>query len=127
MTYGRAATIGTAGADFVGCDVGASLRSSSRSLRVFTPGELRIFDSLRLRLFVPWDGGFTMNHRPLADDHGYRGIEYGVFENNPGDWLWAYYPKVGCGVKTQGSVKGDLRTAVAACKAAIDAWLGARS
>ena len=66
-----------------------------------------------------------MNHRPLADDHGYRGIEYGVFQRDLGDWQWAFYPKVPCGVKTQGSVRGNQSTAVAACKAAIDAWLGA--
>jgi hypothetical protein len=66
-------------------------------------------------------GGFTM--KPLADSYGYRGIEFGVFELNPGDWQWVFYPKVGCGVKTLGSVKGNLSAAVAACKAAIDAWL----
>jgi hypothetical protein len=65
-----------------------------------------------------------MNHRSLADIHGYRGVEYGVFERSPGDWQWTYYPKVGTGMKTQGSAKGDREAAVAACKAAIDAWLG---
>ena len=56
--------------------------------------------------------------------HGYRGVWYDVFERDPGDWEWTYYPKAGVGVKTQGSVKGDRESAVAACKAAIDAWLG---
>lgn len=65
-----------------------------------------------------------MPYKPLVDVHGYRGVEYGVFERNPGDWQWAYYPKVGVGVKTQGSVKGDQRAAVRACWAAIDDWLG---
>jgi hypothetical protein len=65
------------------------------------------------------EGGFTM-----TNDRGYRGIEYGVFQRDPDDWQWAFYPKVRCGVKTQGSAKGNQSTAVAACKAAIDAWLG---
>ena len=65
-----------------------------------------------------------MNHRPLADIHGHRGVEYSVHEVSPGEWQWTYYPKVGTGVKTHGTVKGDHAAAVAACKAAIDAWLG---
>jgi hypothetical protein len=65
-----------------------------------------------------------MDHRPLAAVHGYRDVEYGVHERSPGDWQWTYYPKVGFGVKTQGSAKGSRDDAVSACKVAIDAWLG---
>jgi hypothetical protein len=36
-----------------------------------------------------------------------RWVEYGVFERSPGDWEWTYYPKVGIGMKTQGSTKGS--------------------
>jgi hypothetical protein len=65
-----------------------------------------------------------MDHRPLADIHGYRGIEYGTHEGGPGEWVWTYYPKAEVGPKAQGKVKGDKAAAVKACKAAIDAWLG---
>jgi hypothetical protein len=63
-------------------------------------------------------------HRPLADIHGYRGVEYAVWELSPGDWQWTYYPKAEVGVKAEGSAKGDREIARAACTAAIDAWLG---
>jgi hypothetical protein len=66
----------------------------------------------------------AIDHRPLAAVHGYRNVEHAVYERSPGDWEWTYYPKVGEGVKTQGFVKGNRDDAVAACKAAIDAWLG---
>ena len=65
-----------------------------------------------------------MKHRPIADTHGYRGVEYDVFERSPDDWEWTYYPKPEIGPKAQGSSKGNRDAAVAACKAAIDAWLG---
>lgn len=66
----------------------------------------------------------AMDHRPLAAVHGYRDVEYGVHQRGPDDWVWTYYPKVGIGLKTQGSATGNRDDAVAACKAAIDAWLG---
>jgi hypothetical protein len=66
-----------------------------------------------------------MNYRPAAETHGYRGVEYGVFERAPGDWEWTYHPKMwSSGEITRGSAKGDREAAIAACKAAIDAWLG---
>lgn len=40
---------------------------------------------------------FAMS-RPVADVHGYRGIEFGVDEDGSGEWQWAYYPKVGTGL-----------------------------
>jgi hypothetical protein len=68
-----------------------------------------------------------MIHRPIADVHGYRGIEYSINEEKAGEWEWKYYPKVGEGVATGGRVKGTRETAVAACKAAIDQWLGPKN
>jgi hypothetical protein len=65
-----------------------------------------------------------MSHRPIADIHGYRGVEYGVSETRPGEWKWKYYPKIEHGTDKGGTVKGDRDTAVAAVKAAIDEWLG---
>jgi hypothetical protein len=62
--------------------------------------------------------------RRLSDVHGYRGVEYGIHDEGQGLWQWAYYPKIGEGVATRGQVKGDRETATAACKAAIDEWLG---
>jgi hypothetical protein len=65
--------------------------------------------------------------RPIADIYGYRGIEYGVFETAPGEWDWTYYPKIEKGTRGRGHVKGNREAAIAACKAAIDAWLGPES
>lgn len=62
--------------------------------------------------------------RPLADIYGYRGIEYGVHEGENGVWRWNYYPKVERGSKGSGTIKGTREEAIAACKAAIDQWLG---
>jgi hypothetical protein len=56
-------------------------------------------------------------------DTPYRGIEFGVQDEGQGVWSWTYYPKIGEGIaKTQ--VNGTRETAIAACKAAIDEWLG---
>ena len=65
--------------------------------------------------------------RQLADVTGYRGIEFDVHDEGQGVWQWAYYPKVGGGVAKRGQVKGNRETAIAACKAAIDEWLGPKS
>jgi hypothetical protein len=64
------------------------------------------------------------DHRPLANIYGYRDVEYGTHPGAAGEYVWTYYPKLGTGEKTQGTVKGDKDAAVKACKAAIDAWLG---
>ena len=63
-------------------------------------------------------------NKPLADKHGYRGIEFGVHRAGQNDWRWAYYPTAGTVVAERGKVKGTRQTAVEACKAAIDKWLG---
>ncbi len=65
--------------------------------------------------------------RSLADVHGYRGVEYCVYAGNPGDWEWKYYPKVGEGIATGGRVSGTRENAIAACKVAIDDWLGPKT
>jgi hypothetical protein len=62
--------------------------------------------------------------RRLSDVHGYRGVEYGIHDEGQGIWHWAYYPKIGEGLAARGRVKGNRETAIAACKAAIDEWLG---
>jgi len=55
----------------------------------------------------------------------YRGINFGTHPGKQGDWHWTYYPKVNTGIAAQkGTVKGTQEAAVAACKAAIDEWLG---
>jgi len=63
-----------------------------------------------------------MNHKPLADIHSYRGVEYSVHEKAPGEWEWKYYPKVEDGDAKGGTVKGDRDAALKAVKAAIDEW-----
>jgi hypothetical protein len=63
-------------------------------------------------------------NRPLADKYGYRGIEYGVHEEESGVWQWNYYPKVEHGPKGSGTIRGTQEEAIAACRAAIDQWLG---
>jgi hypothetical protein len=57
-------------------------------------------------------------------DSIYRGIEYGVELDDHGDWRWAFYPKIGLGMKNSGKVKGTREQAISACKAAIDKFLG---
>jgi hypothetical protein len=66
-------------------------------------------------------------HRPLADQHGYRGIEYSVWQTSQETWNWGYYPKVERGLAKRGQVQGDKGTALIAVKAAIDEFLGPRS
>jgi hypothetical protein len=56
-------------------------------------------------------------------DLPYRGIEYGVHCDEQGVWHWAYYPKIGEGVREGGKLQGTREMAIAACKAAIDKWL----
>jgi hypothetical protein len=68
-----------------------------------------------------------MTHKPLADVHGYRGIEYGVLEAKPGEWEWSYHPKLERGPAKRGQVRGTRETAIAACEAAIDEWLGPKN
>jgi hypothetical protein len=60
----------------------------------------------------------------IGDTLPYRGIEYGVHDEGQDAWHWAYYPKIGTGVVKRGQVQGTRETAIAACKAAIDEWLG---
>jgi len=60
----------------------------------------------------------------IGDTQPYRGIEFGVFETQPGEWNWSYYPKMENGNKKTGQTKGARENAIAACKAAIDEWLG---
>jgi hypothetical protein len=60
----------------------------------------------------------------IGDTLPYRGIEYGVHDEGQGVWHWAYYPKIGAGVVKRGQMQGTRETAIAACKAAIDEWLG---
>jgi hypothetical protein len=62
--------------------------------------------------------------RSKAVVHGYRGTEYSVHEEKPGEWRWRYYPKKGEGMAKSGQVKGTREMAIAACQAAIDEWLG---
>jgi hypothetical protein len=57
-------------------------------------------------------------------DTVYRGVEFGTHRDEQGDWHWTYYPKIGAGVAKRGKAKRTRETAVAACKVAIDEWLG---
>jgi hypothetical protein len=65
-----------------------------------------------------------MSYRPLSDIHGYRGVEYSVFETKPGEWQWKYYPKVEQGNAKGGITKGSREAAILAMRAAVDQWLG---
>ena len=38
-----------------------------------------------------------------------------------------YYPKMGVGLATSGAIIGTREMAIAACKAAIDKWLGPKN
>jgi hypothetical protein len=62
--------------------------------------------------------------RRIGDTLPHRGIEFGVHCDDETDWHWAYYPKIGEGLVKRGQVQGTRETAIAACKAAIDDWLG---
>jgi hypothetical protein len=57
-------------------------------------------------------------------DSLYRGVEFGIHHDDDGDWEWTYYPTIGLGIRTRGKVKGTREAAIAACKLAIDEWLG---
>jgi len=59
-----------------------------------------------------------------SDTLPYRGIEFGVQDEGQGVWRWTYYPKIGAGIAKTTQVNGTRETAIAACKAAIDDWLG---
>jgi hypothetical protein len=63
----------------------------------------------------------------VGDTLPYRRTEFGVDPEGPGEWLWHYHPKVGLGVAQRGRVKGTREEAIAACKAAIDDWLGPKA
>jgi hypothetical protein len=52
------------------------------------------------------------------------GIEFDVHDEGQGVWSWTYYPMIGAGITKLGQLKGTRETAIAACKAAIDDWLG---
>jgi hypothetical protein len=60
----------------------------------------------------------------IGDTIPHRDIEFGVHDNGYGTWQWAYYPKIGEGFATRGKVNGNRANAIAACKVAIDEWLG---
>jgi hypothetical protein len=60
----------------------------------------------------------------IGDNSPHRGAVFDVYEISRGSWQWAYYPKVGTGFAVRGQLKGTREDAVAACKAAIDKWLG---
>jgi hypothetical protein len=60
----------------------------------------------------------------IGDTIPHRDIEFGVHDYKDGTWQWAYYPKIGEGVATRGQVEGNREQAIAACKVAIDEWLG---
>jgi hypothetical protein len=66
-------------------------------------------------------------NQPVADKYGYRGIEYDVDEEASEIWQWNYYSKVDHGPKGTGTIKGTREEAIAACKAAIDQWLGPKT
>jgi hypothetical protein len=60
----------------------------------------------------------------IGDTLPYRDIEFGVQDEGQGVWSWTYYPKIGTGIAKTTQVKGTRETVIAACKAAIDDWLG---
>jgi hypothetical protein len=62
------------------------------------------------------------------NDSIHRNVEFGLFlDEERGEWKWTYYPKIGQGVRTQGTLKGTREDAAQACKLAIDEWLGPES
>ena len=63
----------------------------------------------------------------IGDTQPHRGIEFGIYDEGNGIWFWAYYPKIGEGVAMRGQVTGNRETAITACKAAIDEWLGPKN
>jgi hypothetical protein len=60
----------------------------------------------------------------IGDTLPYRGIEFGVQDEGQGVWSWTCYPEIGAGITKLGQLKGTRETAIVACKAAIDEWLG---
>jgi hypothetical protein len=54
----------------------------------------------------------------------HRSVEFGVNDNGDGTWQWAYYPGSNEGAARRGQVTGNRAIAIAACKSAIDEWLG---
>jgi hypothetical protein len=54
----------------------------------------------------------------------HRNVEFCVHDNEDGAYQWAYFPKIGEGVVTRGQITGNRAEAIAACKRAIDEWLG---
>jgi len=63
----------------------------------------------------------------LGDTLPYRGVEFGVFDKGRGHWRWTYYPKMGLGLAKSGTIDGTREMAIAACRAAIDTWLGPKN
>ena len=64
----------------------------------------------------------------LGDTLPYRGVEFGLYDEGRGRrWRWTYYPKMGLGLATSGATIGTREMAIAACKAAIDKWLGPKN
>jgi hypothetical protein len=66
-----------------------------------------------------------MNDRfaELDKKFGYRGVAYTVWQRGENKWEWAYYPKIGVGVREHGELIGTHEEAISTCKKAIDAWL----
>jgi hypothetical protein len=63
----------------------------------------------------------------IGDTLPYRGIEFGIDPAGEGTWLWHYHPKIGQGIAQRAVIKGTREEAIAACKAAIDEWLGLKN
>jgi hypothetical protein len=60
----------------------------------------------------------------IGDTIPHRNVEFGVQDNEDGTYQWTYYPNNREGVATRGRICGNRAEAIAACKRAIDEWLG---
>ena len=65
--------------------------------------------------------------KPLAERHGYKGVEYGVQPDGPNRWKWAIYPKIGSGIRVKRGKASTENEAVAASKATIEQALQRRA
>ena len=82
----------------------------------------RLYET-HLPIGVHGSGHVTMN-RPLADDMATVESNTASTRTEAESWQWSYYPKVEHGPKGSGTIRGTREEAIAACKAAIDQWLG---
>ena len=57
----------------------------------------------------------------LKNEHGYKGIEYGLTDRGIGTWGWVFYPSEG--PPNRGEVTGDREHAEMSCIRAINSWL----